>query len=243
MLSKLKVKYIQSLGQKKFRDEHHRFVAEGPKTVLELLAEPHVRLHEIYATSEWLGAHSLEIKNELINEVSPAELERISSLSTPNEVLGLFEKFEPREVVTGKGIILALDTIRDPGNLGSIIRIADWFGIKDVICNNGCADIYNPKVIQATMGSVARVNVVYTNLHEWLRTTEVRIFATTLEGNDITKIEKPVSGVVIIGNESRGIEPSILALAHEQITIPRNGRAESLNAAVATGIVLSHLLT
>ena len=243
MLSKLKVKYIQSLGQKKFRDEHHRFVAEGPKTVLELLAEPNVRLHEIYATSEWLHEHSLGINNELINEVSSAELERISSLSTPNVVLGLFEKFQSREVVTVKGLVLALDTIQDPGNLGSIIRIADWFGIKDVICNTGCADIYNPKVIQATMGSVARVNVVYTNLYEWLRSTEARIFATTLGGQDITKIEKPLSGVIVIGNESRGIEPAILALADEQITIPRTGRAESLNAAVATGIILSHLLT
>ena len=243
MLVKQKIKYIQSLGQKKFRDEHNSFVAEGPKTVMELLSRPGVKITELYATEQWLHDHPAAIKDLPVTEISSAELERISALKTPNGLLAVVEKFNSAEVVMKDRFILALDTIQDPGNLGTILRTADWFGVRDVICNTGCADIYNPKVVQASMGSIARVNVWYTDLHQWLSSSGARIYATSLDGDDITKRGKGIPGVLVIGNESRGIDPAILAIAHQRITIPRSGEAESLNAAVATGIVLSHLLT
>jgi TrmH family RNA methyltransferase len=135
-----------------------------------------------------------------------------------------------------------LDTIQDPGNLGTIIRIADWFGIGQIICSNDCADVYNPKVVQATMGSIGRVKVFYADLEEWLyKQKNIPIYATALEGKDITKMPVIREGMIVIGNESNGIHEGILALTNERITIPGKGKAESLNAAVATGIILSHL--
>ena len=136
-----------------------------------------------------------------------------------------------------------LDTIRDPGNLGTIIRIADWFGISQIICSADCADMYNSKVVQATMGSIARVNVFYTDLPEWLKQgSDVRIYAAMLEGKDVTKMSTIKEGLIIIGNESMGIDKEVLQYSNEKISIPRKGNAESLNAAVATGIILSHLV-
>ena len=140
-------------------------------------------------------------------------------------------------------ISLVLDAIQDPGNLGTIIRIADWFGISQIICGTGCADIYNSKVVQATMGSIARVNVFYTDLPVWLKQRSgVRIYATMLEGKDVTKMSTIKEGLIIIGNESIGIDKEVLQYSNEKISIPRKGNAESLNAAVATGIILSHLV-
>ncbi|MBL7745420.1 MAG: RNA methyltransferase, partial [Chitinophagaceae bacterium] len=144
--------------------------------------------------------------------------------------------------VKGK-ISLVLDTLQDPGNLGTIIRIADWFGIEQIICSPDCADVYNPKVVQSTMGSIARVKVFYTDLAEWLPVQkDIRIYAAALEGKDITNMNPLKEGLIIIGNESKGIEEEILALANERITIPKKGKAESLNAGVAAGIILSHLV-
>ena len=138
---------------------------------------------------------------------------------------------------------LVLDSIQDPGNLGTIIRIADWFGIKQVVCSPACADIYNPKVVQSTMGSIGRVDVFYTELLAWLAMKQdIRIYASALEGQDVSKMPKLKEGLIIIGNESKGIHPDILARANVKITIPRMGEAESLNAAVATGIILSHIV-
>src|SRR5690242_13691006 len=132
--------------------------------------------------------------------------------------------------------------IQDPGYFGTIIRIADWFGISQVICSEDCADMYNPKVVQATMGSVATVKVFYTELETWLtEQKDIRIYAAMLEGKDITKMTVLKEGLIVIGNESRGISEKIIALANEKITVPKKGEAESLNAAVATGIILSHI--
>jgi RNA methyltransferase, TrmH family len=136
-----------------------------------------------------------------------------------------------------------LDTIQDPGNLGTIVRTADWFGVEQIICSNDCADIYNPKVVQATMGSIARVKVFYTDLTVWLQKQEgLRIYATVLDGKDVTKMNPLHEGLIIIGNESKGIADEVLRFANERITIPKKGRAESLNAAVAVGIVLERLV-
>jgi TrmH family RNA methyltransferase len=243
MLGKQKAKYIQSLGQKKHRDAEGLFIAEGPKVVAEILQSAPQYVKEIYAVKDWLKENSSSDQKPKFTEVSEVELEKLSQLKTPHQVVALLQKFEEEKNIDVKGkISLVLDTIQDPGNLGTIIRIADWFGLSQVICSYDCADIYNPKVVQATMGSIARVKVFYADLLSWLQQQEdIRIYATLLEGKDVTRMGVLNEGLIIIGNESKGIHEEILQLTNEKITIPRKGKAESLNAAVAAGIILSHL--
>ena len=244
MLSKSTTKYIQTLGHKKFREQDQLFIAEGPKLLNELLAASDVYITEIYAVQEWIREYGHTLTGISVTEISARELEKISQLSTPNKVLALVKQFPVRDLtITANGIVLVLDTIQDPGNLGTIIRIADWFGISHLVCSEDCADRYNPKVVQSTMGSIARVNLFYTHPEEWLsRHKEIPVYATALHGGDITLMKKITTGIIIIGNESKGISPSLLNLADHKITIPKKGLAESLNAAVATGIILSHLV-
>lgn len=241
MLSKSQLKYIQSLSQKKCRDQEGVFIAEGPKIVSELLQQPNCRIKQVYGTAAWCN------QNPQVPavEISEVELEKMSQLQTPHQVLLIAEKFQwNRPLQIKHTLTLALDTIQDPGNLGTIIRLADWFAIPQVVCSQGCADVYNPKVVQSSMGSLARVRVEYVNLIEWVKMyrKEVTTFAATLDGKDISKIKKIAEGILIIGNESRGISQELLLETDQQITIPRKGKAESLNAAVAAGIVLSHLV-
>jgi len=243
MISKNQVKYIQSLGQKKSRDAENKFVAEGPRIVDELLNARNCRVLQVLALKEWMEHHPGKDHSAEIIEITEDELKKISQLSTPNQVLAVVEKIKwsDEPVIKGK-ILLALDSIQDPGNMGTIIRIADWFGIEGIFCANDCTDIYNPKVVQSTMGSITRVRVEYTDLSSWLKkNNEVRTYAAVLNGRDITKMEKLNEGMIVIGNESKGISEEILKLINVQITIPGQGKAESLNAAVATGIILSHL--
>ncbi len=240
MLVKSRIKYIQSLGQKKFRDETGCFIAEGPKIVQELLEAGLVK--EVYALNEWITENNQLLAGTDTFEVTEADLEKISQLKTANKVLAVLNQFEVTQPVVEKRLLLALCGIQDPGNLGTIIRIADWFGVDQVVCSEDTADVYNPKVVQATMGSIARVKVFYKNLEDWLGQLQATtIYATVLEGADIRTIEKPASGVILVGNESQGIPPSLQTFAQVRITIPRKGGAESLNAGVATGIILSHL--
>ena len=243
MLSKQKSKYIQTLGQKKFRDEEGLFIAEGPKIVKDLLETKAVRIKTIYALKEWIDDNKIATNVDIV-EIEEQDLEKISQLKTPNKVLAVVHHIESDNKITTKGAItLALDDIQDPGNLGTIIRIADWFGVDQIVCNNNSADVYNPKVVQATMGSIARVKVFYVDLEEWLsKQSDIEIFATALEGKDISSIEKIKEGIIIFGNESKGISPEIFSCSTVKITIPKKGKAESLNAGVATGIVLSHLM-
>jgi len=243
MVSKSQLKYIQSLGQKKHRDEARVFVAEGPKLVKELLQSKNVELSEIFAVSEWIEENKNLLKGVNATVIDEIELGKISQLTTPNRVVAIVKKFEQGRPVIKERISLVLDAIRDPGNLGTIIRIADWFGISQIICSDDCADMYNPKVIQATVGSIARVDVFYTDLPAWLKQQSgIRIYAAMLEGKDVTKMNAIKEGLIIIGNESVGIDNDLLQCANEKISIPRKGNAESLNAAVATGIILSHLV-
>src|SRR5688572_2510224 len=244
MITKNQVKYIQSLGQKKSRDIENRFIAEGPKLVNELLTAENCRIVQLLALREWINENPNASDRTEINEVSDAELEKVSQLTTPNQVLAVIEKIQWKNDPEIKGnILLALDTIQDPGNMGTIIRLADWFGIKNIFCSTECADVYSPKVVQASMGSISRVRVEYTDILSWLKeNNDVGIYAAVLDGRDITKMEKISEGIIVIGNESKGINPEMLRLANVQITIPGKGKAESLNAAVATGIILSHLL-
>lgn len=242
MLSKLKIKYIQSLGQKKFRDEEGMFIAESPHCVEEFIRSSPGQLTELFATREWMDRGISLPAGVQVIEVTQEELKRISRLNTPNEVLALARKFEPGALPDPSGtLVLALDSIQDPGNLGTIIRIADWFGLPALVCNTGTADIYNSKTVQATMGSLARVRVHYTSLVDWLSLwAGARVYASVMEGQDLRKVGKLSSGVMLIGNEARGLSDSLLARANVRITIPRLGEAESLNAAVAAGIILSH---
>ena len=176
--------------------------------------------------------------------VTDEELERISLLQTPHQVLAVVRKrIMPPAITVSDQLILALDTIQDPGNLGTILRLVDWFAIDQVVCNHECADMYNPKVVQASMGSIARVKVFYTDLFAWISEEKnLRVYGASLEGQDIKKIEKPSNGILVIGNESKGISEEIMKLINVKVTIPRKGKAESLNAAIATGIILSHLV-
>lgn len=243
MLSKTKVKYIQSLGHKKRRDEEQVFIAEGPKIVNELLKEPRVHALEIFALQDWLQQNSIPANIEH-HMVTQEELEKITQLSTANKVLAIFQ--QPKVIAnidTNNKWILLLDGIQDPGNLGTIIRIADWFGIKQIICSHECASIYNTKVIQSSMASIARVDVLVTDLLPWVKDhPSCNYYAAALEGDDVTAMDKLKEGVIMIGNESKGLNPELLSKANTRITIPRLGNAESLNAAVATGIILSHLI-
>ena len=242
MLSKTQLKYIQSLGHKKQRDEEGLFIAEGPKIVAELLAENNCRVKQVYGVKAWINDVAEYAAIPLI-EITEEELERISQLKTPNQVLLVAEKIDWTEKpVFKKSITLVLDTIQDPGNMGTIIRLADWFGIKQIICSHECADNYNPKVVQASMGSIARVRVEYTDLAAWLsENNEIPSYAAALDGEDITQMKRLAEGIIIIGNESKGISNEILDKVNSKITIKGKGKAESLNAAVATGIILSHL--
>ncbi len=242
MLVKSKAKYIQSLGQKKHRDEEGLFIAEGPKIVAEMISTVPEAVQEVYALREWISSNENKLAGKQIQEVSADELGKISQLSTANNVLAVLKKF-PSPVIRSQGTIsLVLDGIQDPGNLGTIIRIADWFGISQLICSPECADQYNPKVVQSTMGSILRVKLLYTGLEEWLSAqSAIAIYAAALSGKDVTAMKKIKEGIIVIGNESKGISNDIFQLVNVKITIPGKGHAESLNAAVATGIILSHL--
>ena len=246
MINKTHTKYIQSLHHKKFRDEYGVFIAEGPKVVLDLLDSREFVCRQLFAVNDWLQNNAIALKKYSGMEViaiQDFELEKISLLSTPNNVLAVFEK----KIVTVPGNIkgkltLALDTIQDPGNFGTIIRTADWFGVEHIICSAGCADMYNPKVVQSTMGSLARVNIFYTDLTNWLQeNNSFKRYAADLDGKNIGTIKNIKEAIIIIGNEGKGISSDVMKLVDEKITIPKIGDAESLNAAVATGIILSHL--
>ena len=239
MISKNEIKYIQSLSHKKTRDEEEVFIAEGIKLVNELL-NSNIVIKKIYALQEWVKIHP-HLNNVTI--VTEDQLKKISSQQTSNKVLAIVEK---KKIKTGpqlKGnITLVLDGIQDPGNLGTIIRIADWFGIHQIVAAGDTADIYNPKVVQSTMGSIIRVDVWYKELATFLQQAEVEIYGALLQGENIYTHSKIAEGIIVIGNESQGIRNNLLPLLKHVITIPKKGEAESLNAAVATGIILSHIV-
>lgn len=241
MVEKSKVKYIQSLSHKKLRDEEGVFVAEGPKIINELLKEPATVLVELFATKTWIE-NNPQIRGTA-REVNEAMLGRLSLLTTPNQVLGVFRKPAPAAFVAADKISLLLETIQDPGNMGSIIRCADWFGVDQVVCSHDCVDVFNPKTVQSTMGSIARVKVFYKELAAVISANRhVTAYAATLDGKNVREMETLKEGMIIIGNESKGISDALLRVASEKITIGGKGSAESLNAAVATGIILSHLV-
>lgn len=245
MLTNKIVKYIQSLSHKKFRDEDGAFIAEGPKVVSEFLLSKKFECIMVCAEEDWLFEN-----NSLVNTISPEKifkiddhwLQRISQLKTPNKVVAVFKQINSSKDKNFKDkISIMLDDIQDPGNLGTIIRNADWFGIENIICSENCVDCYNPKVVQSTMGSLARVNILYTDLATFIQKNKINVYAAALSGTSVFETGKINEGIILIGNESKGIHEDILKLATQRITIPRVGHAESLNAAVASGIILSQI--
>ena len=240
MLVKSKIKYIQSLSQKQFRDTDNVFVAEGPKLVEELMHAENVKIKEVFATGLWLNTH---VPDAEVSEITEEMLARISFQKTPNQVLAICSTpvFSSTITVNGK-LIMLLDGIQDPGNLGTIIRTADWFGVQQVVCSENCADVFSPKVVQATMGSIARVQVLYASLNDFIdKFSDKPLLAATLDGEAISQIGSVKEGMLMIGNESKGITASLLHRATRKLKIPGIGGAESLNAAVATGILLAYL--
>ncbi len=236
MVSKNQIKLISSLHQKKFRQAQQLFIAEGVKVIQELL-NASFELNHIYATTPMFK----EVSSDKFSLISDDDLKKISALTVPNNCLAVF-KIPQREAFETKGLMLALDGIRDPGNLGTIIRNCDWFGIRQIICSPDTVDLYNPKVVQATMGSIARVKCIYTELLPILENTDLPVFGTFMDGENIYKMELPQDGIIVMGNEANGISTEIENKVSARIAIPRFGdlqQTESLNVATATALILS----
>lgn len=245
MISKSRIKYIHSLEQKKHRKQEGVFVAEGPKLVGDLL--PVMRCVYACAVEEWINDNKSVIPTDCqIDIVTEEELRKVSFLETPQKVLAVFRQPEYGAhiaEVAKDNLCIALDDVQNPGNLGTIVRLADWFGIEHIFCSKGSADIYNPKTVQATMGGIARVKVHYVDLVEELaaRTTGIPVYGTFLDGENMYSKTLSQSGVIIMGNEGRGVSSEVEAMVNERLYIPNYpvGRetSESLNVAIATAIV------
>lgn len=240
MLSKNEVKYIQSLYHKKQRQQDGLFIAEGPKILSELLASNYI-IQKIYAIGNWV-ANNATVTSPTV-AITTDELQRITNLQTPNQVLAIVQQKTPLDVPDFTNqLTIVLDGIQDPGNLGTIIRNADWFGITQIICSPNTVELYNPKVVQSTMGSFTRTNIWYTDLATVLANVQVPIYGALLQGQSIYQVSKSKAGILVIGSEGNGISNELLPLITNPITIPKIGGAESLNAAVAMGILVSHLV-
>ncbi|TAL57853.1 MAG: RNA methyltransferase [Bacteroidetes bacterium] len=236
MISKTQIKNIKLLHQKKYRESEGVFIAEGPKIVNDLLNSK-FKVREVFATKEF----KVQGSSLRIHEVTEKELIQLSALATPNQVIASFETEDvmPDVRILKMELVLALDDIRDPGNLGTIIRIADWFGIRHILCSESSVDVYNPKVIQATMGSIARVNVYYADLDTVLKEFNT-VYAAVLDGDNIYSQKLSKQGVVLIGNESKGVSEKLMKCVNRRISIPNfSAGAESLNAAVAVAVICS----
>lgn len=265
MLSKNEIKYIQNLAQKKYRQQVNEFVVEGPKLTNELLVRKPDWLVKIYGTKDWWGKQPEKLKQNFhafYIGVETFELEKISNLQTPQEVLAvaslqftvsswqntdLVRQITEKQMLTAHrqpetaNWIIALDCIQDPGNLGTVIRTAHWFGILQIICSLDCADAFSPKVVQASMGSIFSVSIIYTDLEKFLSKQKWPVYGALFKGENIYKQANIEKGILLIGNEGKGISKSLLPFISHPITIPALGDAESLNAGVAAGILMGCL--
>ena len=234
MLTKNQIKLIRSLSLKKNRQKHGLFIVEGEKLVNEVLSSDW-EVEGIYATKEWLGENAIIISNN--------DLSRISSLKTPNKVVAVV-KIKKGSLDITSNTVLALDGVKDPGNLGTIIRLADWFGIEDIICSDDCVDYLNPKVVQSSMGSFTRVNLHYTSLIDaFKKYSDYKLFMTVLNGTPLSEMTNSDKKIIVMGSESKGISKEVLELTSEKITIPKSksSKAESLNVSIAAAIILSSI--
>ncbi|NDK54443.1 TrmH family RNA methyltransferase [Pontibacter fetidus] len=243
MLSKAVIKYINSLQVKKYRNQHQAFVVEGAKSVIELL-QSGFELQHVYVTESFEKEHSrLLSKGITYDVVSEADLVRAGTYASNNAALAVAHMRQlPTITIRPTDLVLALDDIRDPGNIGTIIRIADWYGIETIVCSETCADFYNPKVIAATMGSFTRMQVYYLNLENWLQqhATMHQIYGASLDGENIHQMKLKPQGIVVMGNEANGIRPEVARQINRLIKIPAFGHAESLNVATATAIIIDN---
>ena len=231
-LSKSDIKLVKSLEQKKFRQEHQLFKVEGVKGIEEFLNSK-FELHQLYATASVFKAPFVEI--------SSAELSKISSLKTPNKAVALF-KIPKYDTIEKDGLTVVLDDVRDPGNLGTIIRLCDWFGVPQILCSQETVDCHNPKVVQASMGSLSRVAIYYIDLYQFLSERSGNIFGTYMDGRPIYDEILPNAGYIVFGNEAKGISPKLEEVINRRLSIPQYGNSEpteSLNVATATAIVLN----
>ena len=236
MITKNQIKYVRSLSLKKNRVKEQCFIVEGEKSLYELL-DSSFEVVELFALKDWINENK-EVPKK-VQTVSFKELERISNLKSPNKVLAVV-KMKKQEVIRQKlGVILVLDDINDPGNLGTIIRMCDWFGVKQIVCSENTVDIYNPKVVQATMGSLFRVNVAYVNLVKYLSKVNAPIYGSYMKGENIKNTNSERNSHLVMGNEANGISPEVSKFITDKVAIKNiGGITESLNVAVATSILL-----
>jgi RNA methyltransferase, TrmH family len=235
-ISKNKIKWIRSLQQKKTRDEEGLFVLEGEKMVDELIRTFPQLIHTIVHTSDFTVSAPLSSYESY--EVSQTVLEQVSGFKTPNKALAVLKK-SIHSLPNKDKLILALDDVQDPGNMGTIMRIADWFGIEDIVCSNETVEHYNPKVVQSSMGAILRIRVHYTDLIEFLNDYPDPVYGALLEGDNIYTTKLSDKGIILLGNEGKGISKSLQEKITHKISIPRFGQAESLNVSVAAGIIVS----
>ncbi|WP_392348811.1 TrmH family RNA methyltransferase [uncultured Polaribacter sp.] len=235
-ISKNQLKLITSLSQKKYRQKHNLFIAEGVKVLNELLNST-FEIETLFCTDDFEAT----ISEEKVVRISETELKKVSTLKSPNKALGIF-KIPKEKAVQNSGLTIALDAINDPGNLGTIIRLCDWFGITQLVCSKDTVDCYNQKVVQASMGSLTRVSIHYTDLENYITKSNLDTFIADMDGENVYKTKLPKEGILIMGNEANGVSKEIKSLLQYKISIPRFGETqetESLNVAAATAILLS----
>lgn len=243
MISKSQISFIKSLHQKKIRKEHGLFIVEGLKSIQEFINSEYV-VDSVYCTENLmpkLDNLSRKIKPVGITE---SELSRISALSTPQAILAIVQIPQQTDLNIKKldgSFILALDGVQDPGNLGTIIRTADWFGLNTILCSKDTAEVYNPKVVQASMGSLSRVNIIYTDLGDVFSKINIPVYGALLDGKSIYETDFGHQGIILLGNEGNGISEDLIEKINYPITIPRYGKAESLNVAISASIFCSEL--
>ena len=237
MVAKGELKLIRSLQQKKYRNQHQLFFVEGKKTVEELLNSD-FKPHSVFYTDQ----NTFDFSTSFLHKITASELQHISTLKNPNGVLGVFHIPKPKEI-NFKDWMVVLDDVRDPGNLGTIIRLCDWFGIQNLVCSQNTVDCYNPKVLQATMGSISRINITYIDLVNFLKETNIPIYGAFMDGKSVYESKISATGIIILGNEANGISPQIEALVSQKISIPQYGNqtTESLNVATASAILLNEI--
>jgi len=245
MFSKQQQKYVQSLQIKKYRQEHQRFLVEGTKSVQELLKSD-LETELLLCTPKFFLENEKILKKISVEQISQSELEKLGTLQSNDASLAVVKMRENTPFIAESNeFALVLDDIRDPGNLGTILRIADWYGIKKIICSETTVDFYNPKVVSASMGSFSRILVYYSEISEYFeniaKTSKVEIIGTFLNSENVHRFDFPSSGYIVLGNESNGIGAKVEKLINKKITIPRFGEAESLNVGIAAAVVLDNL--
>lgn len=244
MLSKSQISFTKSLHQKKYRKEHGLFIVEGIKSIKEFFQSSY-QIHTIFYNSEQYNLLPKLPANINLFEVKNAELDKISALQTPQGFLALIHIPKNRELALKSlknQFTLVLDGVQDPGNMGTIIRTADWFGFKNIICSADCVEVFNPKTVQATMGSLARVNIYEADLPTLLAENTIPVFGALLDGESIYKMQWGAEGLVVLGNEGKGISAEVIKKINKPVTIPRIGEAESLNVAVSAAIFCAELV-